>query len=260
MIALIDADSLLYKAGFTFEEKFDWNEWEVSIGKEAPQECIFSNTIEAKNAIDSLIENIKFNTGCDEVELWLTAEGNFRYDVLDTYKSNRKGSRKPKDFQILWKYLVEEYNAQVAVGYEADDVVVYKKTKHPEDYFLCAIDKDVLLQSVGTHYNYNKDEFIEVNGEEAERFFYYQVLVGDTVDGYKGCPGIGNVKANKILDKAKEEGIPLWEAVRDTFEDKGFTEEDAIIQARLASMHQLEATGKGFYKVVLWEPDSVTLE
>jgi 5'-3' exonuclease len=32
----------------------------------------------------------------------------------------------------------------------------------------------------------------------------YQVLVGDSTDNYPGCPGIGAVKANKLLDSMAE--------------------------------------------------------
>jgi len=37
------------------------------------------------------------------------------------------------------------------------------------------------------------------------RFLYTQVLTGDTVDGYKGCPRIGKVKAEKALRDCSNE-------------------------------------------------------
>lgn len=255
MIALIDADSLLYKAGFTFEDKTNWNETAIEAGVTDVDDISYtSDIVNAKNAIDGLIENILFKTGCNSVELWLTGNDNFRYDVLDSYKHNRKESRKPLGYAELWDYLVTKYGAHVATGYEADDVVVYKKTTHHDDFFLCAIDKDVLLQTVGTHYNYGRDEFITVTAKEADRFFYYQVLRGDNVDGYKGCKGIGDVKANKLLDLAEEAGISYWTMVCTTYEDKGMAEEEAIQQARMASMHQLKELPDGSYTIELWTP------
>lgn len=256
MVALIDADSLIYKTGFTFEQKFNWNELELELGiEEEPDSYTHSDLLLAKNAVDALVENIKFNTGCDEVEMWLTKGHNFRYDVYKDYKHNRKDSRKPMDYDNLWDYLVTKYGAKVAEGFEADDIVVYKKTKDPENYFLCAIDKDVLLQTVGTHYNYNKDEFITVTEEDAERFFYFQTLTGDVVDGYPGCPGIGKARADKILDEeAEDEEDSLWSRVVATYEARGLTKEDALVQARCASMHQLYEDKKGNYKVKLWTP------
>lgn len=261
MVALVDADSLIYKSGFTFEEKFSWNQLELELGiDEVPEEYVDSDFLLSKNAIDGIIENILFNTGCDEVELWLSQGDNFRYEVYSDYKHNRKSSRKPIEFNKLFQYLVDHYGAKVATGYEADDVVVYKKTKYPEDYFLCAIDKDVLLQTEGTHYNYNKDEFIEVSQDEAERFFYFQTLAGDVTDGYPGCKGIGKVKANKILDEvALDDGDDYWQAVVTTYESKGLTEEFALGQARCASMHQLYEDNEGNYGIHLWAPPKTTI-
>lgn len=278
MIALIDADSLIYKTGFTFEEKVVWNELEISCGyEEEPQVSHDADLLLSKRAIDNIIENILFNTGCDEAELWLTGKGNFRYDVKEDYKGNRVDSRKPIVFDELWDYLIKEYGANVAEGYEADDVVVFKKEESPDDYVLCAIDKDVLLQTEGYHYNYGKDEYIKITKSFSEYFFYFQTLTGDVVDGYSGCKGIGNVAAVKalgfpkenkkefteFLKKAKvakiepllelEQKENLWEAVVETYESKGFTEEDALIQARMASMKQLERDDKSEFKVVLWE-------
>ena len=42
--------------------------------------------------------------------------------------------------------------------------------------------------------------------------FWYQMLVGDTVDNIKGCPGIGPVKAKKVLEPGMSEGR-LYESV-----------------------------------------------
>lgn len=260
MKSLIDGDSLIYKIGFTFEEVIIWNEEDVDTNQVVSTYLDFHN---AYLAIDSLITNILFKTNNDEAEIWLTRGSNFRYSVDSTYKHNRKDNRKPKMYQELFDYLVTNYNANVATGYEADDVVVYLKTKYPEDYVLCAIDKDVLYQTTGYHYNYNKEEFIVVDEFMATRFPYYQTLVGDQVDGYPGCKGIGSVRANKILDKAEELAVKnninlldsYWLQVVTTFEEKGFTEEDAIVQMRLANMKQFNG------KIIeLWTPPKRSLE
>ena len=247
-IALIDADSLLYKAGFSFEEKTCWNELEIQLGiEQEPQTTISSDLLLSKNAIDATIENIKFKTGCDEVELWITGNSNFRYEVMPTYKGNRVGCRKPIDYNELYKYLVNNYKANIADNVEADDMVVYLKTEYSDNYVLCAIDKDVLYQTVGTHYNYNKDEFVEVTPREAERFFWFQVLTGDTVDGYKGCIGIGKAKATKLLDQIEEEcratnsnfSRCYQREVLRIYLENGQSEEEFLATCRVASMHQI---------------------
>jgi DNA polymerase-1 len=239
MIALVDADSLLYKIGFTFQEKTDWGEGEgVSVTADIQS---------AKVAIDGQIEAIRFATGCDEVELWLTGGDNFRHTIVDDYKANRTAD-KPILHTGLWQHLVDNYDTKVAMGYEADDKVVYLKKHYPDDYFLCAIDKDILYQCVGTHFNYNKGETVTTTPKEALRFFFFQCLVGDPTDNYKGVTGIGKVGANKLLDIAEDTKQPLWKSYYTTtietiMERMKMSERKAkayfLTQARLASMHQL---------------------
>ena len=235
---IVDADSLIYKVGFAFEETIEWDN----------EPTIYGNLQQCKKTIDSTLESIKLRTGCEELELHLTGSDNFRHEVVDDYKNNRTGLRKPTDFSGVREYLVTRYNAIVHNGYEADDVVCMLKREDSE-LMLIAIDKDVLMQSVGTHYNYGKDEFITVTEEEAVRFKYYQALAGDPVDGYKGVPGIGPKKAEKILAECSNEK-EYWEATVKAYEDKELTEQDAINTMRLADMHQLTKD----YTVVLWEP------
>ena len=261
MIALIDADSLIYKSGFTFEDKTTWNEIELELGTSTvPETALTSDLLLAKNAIDAIIDNIKFKTGCNEVELWVSGKDNFRYDIMPDYKHNRAVSRKPLEYDNLYKYLLTKYNAKVAVGYEADDMVVYLKTTYPLQYVLCAIDKDVLYQTEGNHYNYNKDEFVSISVEEAVRFFWFQVLTGDTTDGYNGVKGIGKVKANKILDDIEKESLELYSVIINIYGDKvlevyqeaGMTYDDFITTCRVANMHQLTKFN-GEFRVNLFE-------
>lgn len=250
LTALIDADSLIYRSGFCFEDKTTWNELEMELGIESNAETSYSaDLLLAKNAIDATIENIKFKTGCDEVELWVSGSGNFRYDVMSTYKGNRVNVRKPLEYDNLYKYLVNNYNANIANGWEADDVVVARKTAFPLKYVLCAIDKDVLYQSVGNHYNYGKDEFVSVSEEEAERFFWFQVLTGDGADGYKGCKGIGKVKADRILSDCNNE---YRLAVEKAYEEAGQTYEEFLATCRVANMKQLVVNNAG-YELVLFD-------
>ena len=75
-----------------------------------------------------------------------------------------------------------------------------------------------------------------------------QTLIGDIADGYKGCPGIGAVKAKKLLDEA-----PVWATVKDAYEKAGLTEEDALQQARMARILRSSDYPDG--QVKLWSPE-----
>ena len=249
MTALIDADSLLYKVCCAIEEKIIWNEPEFDAGIDKVAEITYSIDInQAYKTFDQLVENILFATGCDDCLLVFTTKGNFRDNLPIEYKANRKDLRKPEGMEKLLAYAKTNYTTKDHKDLEADDICVYLKTQYPDDYLLCAIDKDVLYQTVGTHYNYNSDEEVTVTEEEAINYAYYQTLVGDVSDGYKGCPGIGKVKAERALADCTNE-LEMWQMVVGLFEAKGLTKEDAINTMRLANMHQFN--GKG---VKLWEP------
>ena len=60
---------------------------------------------------------------------------------------------------------------------------------------------------------------------------YYQCLVGDGADGFPGCPGIGEKKAEEILMTAMEacgrfSPSVLWDVLHFTYLSQGATKED----------------------------------
>lgn len=58
----------------------------------------------------------------------------------------------------------------------------------------------------GKHYNFVKKEFTNVTKEEGTRFFYQQMITGDTSDNILGIRGLGKVKASKLLkDTARKD-------------------------------------------------------
>ena len=241
MIALIDGDSLLYKVGFALEDNIDWDcddNYEY-----------YSNLPKQKESIIEYLEAITKATGSDSYELWLTGSNNFREKNPLGYKEHRHKLRKPTDFNELKLWLSKNPRCYIAEGMEADDIVVYLKDSNYDKYMSCAMDKDVIYQTEGTHYNYDKGTYITVTKEEAIWFSYYQTLVGDVTDGYKGCPSIGDTRARKLIGDVYDEPT-LWKIVVDTYISKGLTEEDAINTMRLACMKQYN--GK---EIVLWEPN-----
>lgn len=248
-IALIDADSLLYKVGFAIEDKVVWNELEVEAGLETELDIEYTTDLEQCFVTFQIsVDNILSAVDCDEYLLVFTGGDNFRYDLPTPYKENRIGVRKPTGYHELLAHVLDKYPSKVVDGYEADDYVVAEKTLHPDKYIVCAIDKDVLYQSVGTHYNYRTDEEVTVTELEAIKYMYFQTLAGDTSDGYKGCPGIGKIKANNALVDCKTEA-EMWQATISLYETKGLTTEDAVLTMQLANMHQLHGT-----EIILWQP------
>jgi len=131
MIALVDADSLLYKVGFAIEEKTVWNELEVSLGLEEPSVTLETDLDQCYSSFDLFIENILCAVDLEEVVLVYTGSNNFRYKNPLGYKENRKNLNKPLGYDALLQYSKDKYKSIVIDGMEADDYVVYEKTTKP---------------------------------------------------------------------------------------------------------------------------------
>jgi len=65
---------------------------------------------------------------------------------------------------------------------------------------------------------------------EGAKWHLIQTLAGDQTDGYSGVPGIGIKRAVALFE---EDGY-TWKTVVKAFEDKDLTEDDALMNARLA--------------------------
>jgi DNA polymerase-1 len=60
------------------------------------------------------------------------------------------------------------------------------------------ISQDKDMQTIPTQV-WRKGDLVTVTEAEADYYHMFQTLIGDITDGYKGCPGIGKVKAEKLL-------------------------------------------------------------
>lgn len=217
---LVDADIMCFQCAAVNEVTFQWDE-EVS-----------STVIERDEAIDCLeqfIRNLKRDTGVKDLLFCFSSSPNWRHEVLPTYKSNRK-KEKPSLFYVLQDYVSENYPTKIKPNLEADDVMGILATMKPGQYIIASLDKD-LFQIPGRHYNWRKREMTDVSLEEADWHFYMQVLTGDPTDGYYGCPGVGPKTAERILAEA---GANPWPAIVEQYRMKGLTEDDALVQARVA--------------------------
>jgi 5'-3' exonuclease len=164
------------------------------------------------------------------------------------------------------EHAIENYETKTKPSLEADDVLGILATHPPflrgRKVIIVTTDKD-LRQIPGFHLNPDKLDagIYKITEVEGNRFHLYQTLVGDSTDGYPGCPGIGPVKANRILNelstREEKEGFRVecaWTRVKHTFLNKGLTEENALLQARLARI--LRAKDWDFKKKEprLWVP------
>jgi DNA polymerase-1 len=233
---LIDGDIILYKAASSAEEVIDWgNDWWTLHGDMATARQIF----------DTEIQKLRERLGCSKVVIALSdPKANWRKSVLPTYKSNRKGNRKPVVFVPLREYSKEKYDCVSFPTLEADDVLGLLS-----DSSCCIVSDDKDLKTIpGSLYIPHTDELLEISDKEASRYHLVQTLTGDSTDGYGGCPGIGPVKADRVL----EEGT--WNEVVKAYERSGLCEEIALTQARVARILRGQEYNQKTQEVNLWEP------
>jgi DNA polymerase I len=246
MKLLVDTDILMYKAATSAEEEWDWGDdiW-----------SLWTDLNDAKAAFERQLDTIKEKLGVDDILCCLSDHSNnFRKEVSPTYKSNRKGTRKPVGYVALCSW-VEETFPTVRKDYcEADDVMGMLGSR-PENQGKCIIvsdDKD-LKTIPGKLYRPMADEKLTITEQEADKNFLMQTLTGDTADGYPGIPGIGPKKAEAILGPR-----PHWGAVEQAYIKAGLTREDAITQARLARILRWDDYDHEGGKVILWTPKQST--
>lgn len=187
MTVLIDADIVAYRASYSAEEL------EVS---------------DAEEKVDELLEYILEDTTFDGTpcELYLTGNGNFRYDVATTveYKGNRRGTQKPRHLDHVRHYLQRYWDATMSEGEEADDLIGIRATQLFPDCVMASVDKD-FLQIPGWHYNTRTGVRQYVSEWDGLKFFYQQILTGDRADNIQGLKGIGPKKSEKMLAEATTE-------------------------------------------------------
>ena len=91
-----------------------------------------------------------------------------------------------------------------------------------------------------------------VTKESGEAWHLIQCLAGDQTDGYGGVPGIGVKRAETLFNK---EGYS-WKTVVKAFKDKDLTEEDALVNARLARILTVDDYDFTKNRPILWSPSS----
>jgi len=159
--------------------------------------------------IDAEFEDIFRNTGADQYHLYLGGETNFRYDLYPKYKVDRKKHGKPVLLAQAKRYLAEKYNAEIVEGIEADDAVSILCSNEPNS-ILCSPDKD-LDQVACMHYDPLKGDVYVIGEEVANACLYTQILTGDSTDSIPGVKGVGQKRAEKILNGLHTE-IDMWNA------------------------------------------------
>lgn len=228
-IAIVDADSLIYRVSFAHEKDG------VLTGSKA----------DAIDMLHYLIEDITMRCRATDIEFHLTSGRNFRYDKAVTvpYKGNRKDLDKPRLYSDILKYFLTKLKAKLHTEIEADDAVRIRSVELGDRCVIVAVDKD-LLMCKGLHYNYVKGEFQRISELDGYRNFYTQMLTGDKSDNILGLKGIGAVKAGKILVGCENEEDML-QATLEAYRQHGLSDDRFVENTSLLWLLEYEGQDKG---------------
>ena len=236
MVGLIDFDSIIYlsvyrvvsfsqirEAYLKFEDKELVRQWLMEeVYNEAINRCE-NELLKMQNYLSSI-----FFQEVTEIELYITTCSNsFRKELAKDYKEKRKRNN------YVWM-IREHYKfngARFSDTHEADDLIARRSIELGQDNcIVMSIDKD-LRQIGGWLWNYHKKYELDKEGnkvlneygntsrvykheavewitrEEADLFFWSQVLGGDAGDGISGLEA---VSIEKKLEVKKEWGKNVY--------------------------------------------------
>lgn len=189
MIGLIDGDILVYRIGYSSEDIPERLAW-----------------VRLRNYFEEITESLLLSG----FTTYLTSsdKSNYRYQIAPDYKGNRT-QPKPKHYDFLREQIesrIDFFNSIMVFGKEADDAIGIDASTYSnkKDFIIITVDKD-LNQIPGWHYNFVKKKKFYVTKNQGMRYFYHQLLTGDTVDNISGIVGIGNVTADQLLSHCVSE-------------------------------------------------------
>lgn len=247
---LIDGDIFAFKTVSAAQIEYNYEDGFATL---------WSNIDEVTATFDNTLAHLQEELDTEEMIIALSdASTNiFRTDFLPEYKQNRS-STKPLQYKNLIEHVEANYETKRIPRLEADDILAMLSTGPwvKGEKIIVSYDKD-FLQVPGLFYQLSVKErtweLLTISEEDADVWFYQQTLIGDPVDNYKGCPGIGIKKAEQLITKDLT-NAEKWAIIKESFEAKQLTEEDALAQARCARLLRAEDFDIEKQRAIPWEP------
>jgi len=194
----LDGDIILYSVGFASQDD--------------PVEF-------ALKSARSACESVMYDLGASRLHIYLTGSGNYREQVASDYKANRRDADKPQHYAAIKEYMIDTLGAQLIEGQEADDAMGIGAVQH--GHGIATLDKD-LDGIAGVHYNWKKRSVYYVSPEDADRFFYSQLLTGDSTDNIRGLfkrTGVKAMAATKEPLEYMDDPVDMYAHVKQVYMD-----------------------------------------
>lgn len=245
-IAYIDADILLHRAVSFIDSEFD--------GEDVPLPRL------AEYYFDWLLSKWLKEIGpVEDYFLVITVGRNFRYDLYEDYKGNRKNIVPHPSFRGLKERVMDRMDVVWEEGIEADDYIGIMCSAGDPNRPTVAVsaDKDFATVPcrliVPTSHGRKKPDHYEFTEDEANLNWLRQCMTGDTIDNYKGIVGVGAKKVEKILPSVAPVDV-LWTNTQQAFNQHGLTTDYAITMARVARILRHGDYDWKTKEVKLWTP------
>ena len=202
MRLLFDADIVAFKAAAATEQPINWGDgiWTLH----GYEQDVIDHAM-------SYMQGVADKLDTQDVLLFLTGANNWRKDILPSYKSNRKDTRKPLMLPFIRQFMVDNLGATIVDTFEADDLLGIEATS-TDDCIIVSEDKDLKTIPAMVYNPQKDDEPVLIPEFTAAWNHMFQTLTGDSTDGYSGCPKVGPVAAKKILQDI-DQVEDLWPAV-----------------------------------------------
>lgn len=224
---LIDADGFIFSTSIALQEPHPFD----------PDGDPICDVDKAITVLAGRYEELKRKFNADEMLMFLSChreDGHRRTMVDETYKANRNDKKSPVALKALREYTEKNYKVIQEPNLEADDLIgIYATEPQKEwDRIIISFDKDV-TGLPGKTYNPRRDESRKVTKATSLKFFLFQMLMGDSADGYKGFKRVGKVKAQKFVNGLKALANP-WDEILELGASCGHDEEYVLKQAQMA--------------------------
>lgn len=285
-----DMDYLIFSAMSAAETEQDWGEdvWTLECDHKEARGILFGTIKKIKDEIAAQLKR-KFKLTPDKYEFVdlciLSGDDNWRKEVLETYKANRKGKRKPVGYPVFCQGILDHFGEKSYKwhGVEGDDVCGILMTNPGlagcDRVISVSCDKDFNTVP-GYFFWLTQMELVKNDEATADKFHMLQAMMGDVTDGYGGIPGIGKETAKAFLEdpeyywqdvkvmksgprkgeevpywtSSQPEGKTLWGCMVSLAAKQGMSEEDLIVQAQVARILRWSDWDHEAKKPILWRP------
>jgi len=196
----------------------------------------FMTTDDIKGILEHQVEDFRQSAGAEFVELHVTPTGSNKggrpeQAVLKEYQTGRKGKDKPRLLDWTREYIVDVMEGIANLNQEADDGMsigawAAHEAGTPELYVICSRDKD-LLMCPGLHMDWttreiwSTDQFGKIDQPKGTgtKFFWLQMLMGDTADDIPGLPKTYSVLTKKGQKPKLCGGVMAAQLLQDCIND-----------------------------------------